>query len=168
MAARPASSAGMGIEQVVVTGSDTELARRLGAVRCPGAAGRLAGRAGSAGALAHPRGAPPPPAPFFTPTTPTPLPSQASAAALHRSSTGSHPPSDFPLRRRGFWLRAQRVIAISQAVRDALVADGVQPGADRGHSLRGGHRRLRRARAASSAHALGLPEKGQVAVSLAR
>ncbi len=33
----------------------------------------------------------------------------------------------FPLRRRGFWLRADRVIAISQAVRDALVADGVSP-----------------------------------------
>jgi L-malate glycosyltransferase len=33
----------------------------------------------------------------------------------------------FPLRRRSFWRRARRVIAISQAVRSALVADGLDP-----------------------------------------
>ena len=32
---------------------------------------------------------------------------------------------DFPLRRRGFWRRADRVIAISRAVADVLVADGI-------------------------------------------
>lgn len=32
---------------------------------------------------------------------------------------------DFPLRRRGFWARANRVIAISRAVADVLVADGI-------------------------------------------
>ncbi len=73
----------------------------------------------------------------------------------------------FPLRRRGFWLRASRVIAISQAVRDALVADGVNP--DRivlvpsAVDLEGvpdpGRTSLR--------HALGLPENGRIAVSLA-
>jgi glycosyltransferase involved in cell wall biosynthesis len=34
---------------------------------------------------------------------------------------------DFHLRRRGFWGRACRVIAISQAVADVLVADGIAP-----------------------------------------
>jgi L-malate glycosyltransferase len=32
---------------------------------------------------------------------------------------------DFPLRRRGFWSRATRVIAISRAVADVLVTDGI-------------------------------------------
>lgn len=35
---------------------------------------------------------------------------------------------DFHLRRRGFWGRAERVIAISRAVADVLVADGIDPG----------------------------------------
>ena len=34
---------------------------------------------------------------------------------------------DFHLRRRGFWARADRVIAISRAVADVLVADGIAP-----------------------------------------
>jgi glycosyltransferase involved in cell wall biosynthesis len=34
---------------------------------------------------------------------------------------------DFPLRRPGFWVRADRVIAISRAVADILAADGVRP-----------------------------------------
>jgi len=73
----------------------------------------------------------------------------------------------FPLRRRGFWLRAQRVIAISEAVRNALVADGVRrerivlvPSAvDVEDSLT--------PIPASIRHALGLPENGRLAVSLA-
>lgn len=32
---------------------------------------------------------------------------------------------DFPLRRRGFWGRAARIVAISHAVADVLVADGI-------------------------------------------
>jgi glycosyltransferase involved in cell wall biosynthesis len=34
---------------------------------------------------------------------------------------------DFHLRRAGFWARAERVIAISRAVADVLVADGIAP-----------------------------------------
>jgi L-malate glycosyltransferase len=34
---------------------------------------------------------------------------------------------DFHLRRRGFWGRADRVVAISRAVADVLVADGIDP-----------------------------------------
>ena len=73
----------------------------------------------------------------------------------------------FPLRRRGFWLRARRVIAISQAVRDALVADGVRPerivlipsAVDIEDSPTPVQPTIR--------HALGLPENGRLAVSLA-
>jgi glycosyltransferase involved in cell wall biosynthesis len=73
----------------------------------------------------------------------------------------------FPLRRRAFWLRARRVIAISQAVRDALVADGVSPdrivvvpsAVDMEGATDPGQPPLR--------HALGLPENGRIAVSLA-
>jgi glycosyltransferase involved in cell wall biosynthesis len=73
----------------------------------------------------------------------------------------------FPLRRRGFWLRARRVIAISQAVRDALVADGVRP--DRivlipsAVDIEG----VSNAGQASTRHTLGLPENGRIAVNLA-
>lgn len=73
----------------------------------------------------------------------------------------------FPIRRHGFWLRAQRVIAISQAVRDALIADGVRPdrivvvpsAVDIEYSASPVQPSIR--------HALGLPENGRVAVSLA-
>ncbi len=34
---------------------------------------------------------------------------------------------DLPLRRRGFWARADRVVAISEAVRNILIADGIAP-----------------------------------------
>ncbi|MHB1326945.1 MAG: glycosyltransferase [Gemmatimonadales bacterium] len=33
----------------------------------------------------------------------------------------------FPLRRRGFWVRSDRIIAISSAVRSALISSGVDP-----------------------------------------
>ena len=73
----------------------------------------------------------------------------------------------FPLRRRGFWLRARRVIAISQAVREALVADGVSPERivliHSAVDIEGAPDPGR----ASVRHALGLPENGRIAVSLA-
>ena len=73
----------------------------------------------------------------------------------------------FPLRRRGFWLRALRVIAISQAVREALVADGVSPerivvvpsAVDIEDPPPPGQASIR--------HTLGLPENGRIAVCLA-
>jgi glycosyltransferase involved in cell wall biosynthesis len=72
----------------------------------------------------------------------------------------------FPLRRSAHWQRAHRVIAISNAVRDALVTDGLEPERlvlipsavdlqDLQPSAEPGIRRR-----------LGLPENGQVAVSL--
>ena len=73
----------------------------------------------------------------------------------------------FPLRRRGFWRRARHIIAISQAVRDSLLADGVSP--DRivvipsAVDIEGPPD----SSPASIRHALGLPENGRIAVSLA-
>jgi len=73
----------------------------------------------------------------------------------------------FPLRRRGFWLRARQVIAISEAVRDALVADGVQPERivviPSAVDIEGASDPGR----ASVRYALGIPENGRIAVSLA-
>jgi glycosyltransferase involved in cell wall biosynthesis len=71
----------------------------------------------------------------------------------------------FPLRRGGFWLRAQRVIAISQAVRDALVADGVS--SDRIVVIPSAVDIEPRPGNIAPRRALGLPEKGRIAVSLA-
>jgi glycosyltransferase involved in cell wall biosynthesis len=73
----------------------------------------------------------------------------------------------FPLRRRGFWLRAQQVIAISEAVREALVADGVRPERivliPSAVDIEGAPAPGR----ASVRYALGIPENGRIAVSLA-
>ncbi|MEO8090187.1 MAG: glycosyltransferase [Gemmatimonadales bacterium] len=72
----------------------------------------------------------------------------------------------FPIRHRGFWLKARRVIAISKAVRDSLVAGGVPaeriviiPSAVDIESSAAPQPSIR--------HALGLPENGRIAVSLA-
>ncbi|HEY5940820.1 MAG TPA: glycosyltransferase [Gemmatimonadales bacterium] len=73
----------------------------------------------------------------------------------------------FPLRRRGFWLRARRVIAISEAVRNALVADGVDPERivviPSAVDIEGSATPAQ----ASIRHALRLPENGRLAVCLA-
>ena len=50
------------------------------------------------------------------------------AAALVRRPYVATRRVDFPLRRPGFWARADRVIAISRAVGDVLRADGIAPG----------------------------------------
>ncbi|HEV8197898.1 MAG TPA: glycosyltransferase [Gemmatimonadales bacterium] len=47
------------------------------------------------------------------------------AAAVTRSPFVATRRVDFHLRRRGFWVRADRVIAISEAVRAILVSDGI-------------------------------------------
>ncbi len=47
------------------------------------------------------------------------------AAGLTRRPLVATRRVDFPLRRRGFWNRAARIIAISRAVADVLVADGI-------------------------------------------
>lgn len=154
-----------GVEQVVITGTGTELARRLqsSGVRVRAATWKagldprvlwpILQEARRPHAVLHAHDA-----------------HSLTLAGVCSSLTGAPLVVTrrviFSLRRRGFWLRARRVIAISQAVRDALVADGVRPerivlipsAVDIEDPTPG---------QASIRHALGLPENGRLAVSLA-
>ena len=73
---------------------------------------------------------------------------------------------DFHLRRPGFWRRADRVIAISAAVRGILVEDGIDPGkivvVNSGIDLSS----TERIRQAPIRLELGLPESGPLAVAV--
>jgi glycosyltransferase involved in cell wall biosynthesis len=116
----------LGVEQVVVTGGKSELARRLNA-----AGVRVRPTRWSAG---------------LDPRVIWPILQELrrSAAVLHAHdahaltlagicSTLTRSPLlvtrrvDFHLRGRGYWARADRIIAISQAVADVLISDGIQP-----------------------------------------
>lgn len=155
-----------GVEQVVVTGTGTELADRL---RSSGVRVRTAAwKAGldprvlwpilqelrRPGAVLHAHDA-----------------HSLTIAGLCSALTGAPLVVTrrviFPLRRQGFWRRARRVIAISQAVRDALVADGVLPERivliPSAVDIEDSPAPVR----PSIRDALGLPENGRVAVSLA-
>ena len=115
-----------GVKQVVVTGAGTELAMRLRSsgvpVRpvkwtagldprvLPAVLGEL--RGGRALLHAHDAHA---------------LSLAGVCGALTRTPLVVTRRVDFPLRRRGFWTRAERVIAISHAVATELVSGGVDP-----------------------------------------
>ena len=114
-----------GISQVVVTGRGSELARRLATDRIPtrtpawnGALDlrALAGHAvGARGPVDHPA----------RPRQPRARPWPASRSVRPGPRLVLTRRVDFPVRRTGFWGRADRIIAISDAVRRALVASGV-------------------------------------------
>jgi L-malate glycosyltransferase len=116
----------LGVDQVVVTGGSTELARRLLAsgVRVRAAPWRVG---------LDPRVT----WPIFQELRYRPTVLHAhDAHALTLAgicSTLARVPLivtrrvDFHLRRRGYWARADRVIAISRAVADVLVTDGIEP-----------------------------------------
>ncbi len=74
---------------------------------------------------------------------------------------------DFPLRRTGFWARASAVIAISEAVRRILIADGIDPGrisvVHSGIDIDG----AAKVTAGAIRADLGLPTTGLLAVSVA-
>jgi glycosyltransferase involved in cell wall biosynthesis len=72
----------------------------------------------------------------------------------------------FPLRRKLFWARAQRVIAISGAVRDALTLDGLAPERLTVIPSAVDVAELRATTGPDVRTRFGLPERGQVAVSL--
>ena len=114
----------MGVEQTVVTGEGSELARRLAGDHVPvrqvkwtagldprvviAAHGEL--RAGASLLHAHDAHA---------------VTLAGVAAGLAGKPFVATRRVDFHLRRRGFWRRAHRVIAISRAVADVLLADGI-------------------------------------------
>jgi L-malate glycosyltransferase len=154
-----------GVNQVVVTGGGTELAHRLGSAGIPlrpaswsaGLDPRVAWpvlrelRLGGAILHAHDAHA-------------------LALAALCGALTGTPlivtRRVTFPLRRPFLWQRAQCVIAISTAVRNALLADGLDPrritvvpsGVDLDE--------LSAVRQAGVRRHFGIPESGQVAVNL--
>ena len=154
----------LGAEQVVVTGVATELARRLesSGIRIRPAAWRagldprvlwpILQELRRARAVVHAHDA-----------------HSLSLAGLCSALTGAPLVVTrrvvFPLRRRGFWLRAQRVIAISRAVRDALVADGVS--SDRIVVIPSAVDLEPRPAKIGPPRAEGLPERGRIALSLA-
>jgi glycosyltransferase involved in cell wall biosynthesis len=72
----------------------------------------------------------------------------------------------FPLRRKAFWGRAERVIAISGAVREALAHDGISPERLSVIPSAVDLTELRAGAAPDIRTRFDLPEKGQVAVSL--
>jgi glycosyltransferase involved in cell wall biosynthesis len=155
----------MGTTQVVVTGGQTELARRLGAAGVPvRPASWRAGldprvlwpildelRRGPAILHAHDAHA---------------LALSALGARLTGAPLVVTRRVTFPLQQRLLWQRAERIIAISQAVRDALLAEGFPP--DRvvvvpsAVDLDG----LSAAPNGNFHQDLKLPPKGQVAVNL--
>jgi glycosyltransferase involved in cell wall biosynthesis len=72
----------------------------------------------------------------------------------------------FPLRSKYFWARAQRIIAISSAVRRALLNDGIAPERVVLIPSAADVAELRNSAGTDIRARFGLPEKGQVAVSL--
>jgi glycosyltransferase involved in cell wall biosynthesis len=155
----------LGAQQVVVTGGDSELARRLKAsgVRVrpaswragldPRVAWPILDELRQGGAVLHAHDA-------------HALTLAALCAALTRTPLVVTRRVIFPLRRRFLWRQAHRIIAISSAVREALLAEGLEPervivipsavdldglSAHPNDGIR---------------HRLGLPRNGQVAVNL--
>lgn len=115
----------LGVEQVVVTGGETELARRLKAsgIRVRPAAWRagldprvlwpILQELRRRPALLHAHDA-------------HAVTLAGICSTLTRAPLVVTRRVDFHLRRHGYWTRADRVIAISQAVADVLLSDGVQ------------------------------------------
>jgi L-malate glycosyltransferase len=155
----------LGISQVVVTGSNSELARRLESEKLPvrpvrwragldarvlpGILGELRRKpvilhAHDAHALTL--------AGLCSAVTGVPL-------VVTRRVT-------FPIKRKFFWARAKRIIAISGAVRDAVVRDGINPTrlalVPSAVDVAG----LRASPGPDIRTRFGLPKKGQVAVTL--
>jgi L-malate glycosyltransferase len=154
-----------GIDQVVVTGADSELARRLGSDRvrvrpAPWRAGldprvlpAILGELRHRDAILHAHDA-------------HALTLAGICAGLSRAPLVATRRVTFPLRRKLFWARAQRLIAISGAVRDALTHDGLSPERIALIPSAVDVVELKASSGPDIRTRFGLPEKGQVAVSL--
>jgi glycosyltransferase involved in cell wall biosynthesis len=154
-----------GVDQVVVTGGDSELARRLSSagVRVrpvrwragldPRVLPAILGELRRRRAILHAHDS-------------HALTLAGVCAGLSGAPLVATRRVTFPIRRKLFWVRAQRVIAISGAVRDALTLDGLA--AERIALIPSAvdAAELRAATGPDIRTRFGLPEKGQVAVSL--
>ena len=155
----------LGTDQVVVTGRDCELARRLEAsgIRVRPATWRIGldprvpwpilEELRDGGAILHAHDA-----------------HALGLAALCAAVTGTPLVVTrrvvFPLRQRLVWRRARRIIAISNAVRDALLAEGLEPERVTVIPSAVDLDALSDTQGEDIRHRLGLPRDGQVAVSL--
>jgi glycosyltransferase involved in cell wall biosynthesis len=153
------------VGQVVVTGRGTLLAERLVAAGVPvREVGWHIGLSPAAllGALGEARRAPA----LFHAHDAHALTLAGIAASLTRSPFVATRRVDFHLRRRGFWARADRVIAISGAVRAILVSDGIP--ATRIATVHSGIdvAGVRAVRAGNIRAELGLPEAAPLAVTV--
>ena len=154
-----------GVDQVVVTGGDSELARRLGSagVRVR----RVRWRAGLdprvlptiVGELWHRRA-------ILHAHDAHALTLAGIGAALTRAPLVVTRRVTFPLRRPRFWKRADRVIAISRAVVESLKAAGVSPARVTLVPDAVDLREIRSSPGYDVRQELNLPVDGQVAVSL--
>lgn len=154
-----------GINQVVVTGADSELARRLrsSGVRVrpvPWRAGldprvlpAILGELRHRNAVLHAHDA-------------HALTLAGICARLSRAPLIVTRRVTFPLRRTFFWARAERIIAISGAVRDALAQDGLLPERIAIIPSAVDVAELKACSGPDIRTRFGLPEKGQVAVCL--
>ncbi len=115
----------LGVPQIVVTGRGTALADHLVADQIP--VHLVDWRAGLSPAAAH--------AAWLLAANPGLLHAHdghattlaGMAAAMRNRPFITTRRVVFPLRRQGFWKRADRVVAISGAIRDVLVQDGIPP-----------------------------------------
>ena len=122
--ARALAALPAGIDQVVVTGRGSVLAARLKAEGIPvhEVGWRIGLSPGAlAGAVREAAGGPT----LFHAHDAHALTLAGAAASVTRSPFVVTRRVDFHLRRPGFWARAHRIIAISEAVRAILVADGI-------------------------------------------
>lgn len=154
-----------GINQVVVTRGDSELARRLGSagVRVrpvrwgagldPRVLPAILGELRHQSAILHAHDA-------------HALTLAGICAGLSGAPLVATRRVIFPLRRKLFWARAQRVIAISGAVRDTLTRDGISPERLVIIPSAVDLAELRAFSGSDIRTRFGLPERGQVAVSL--
>lgn len=154
-----------GINQVVVTRGDSELARRLGSagVRVrpvrwgagldPRVLPAIFGELRNQSAILHAHDA-------------HALTLAGICAGLSGAPLVATRRVIFPLRRKLFWARAQRVIAISGAVRDRLTRDGISPERLAIIPSAVDVAELRAYSGPDIRTRFGLPERGQVAVSL--
>ena len=153
------------LQQIVVTGRGTLLAQRLTAVGVP--VREVGWRIGLspaalAVAMAEARRGPA----LIHAHDAHSLTLAGVAAAVTKSPFVVTRRVDFPLRRLGYWARADRVIAISEAVRRVLVGNGIP--ASRIVTVHSGIdvERVRNTTAGAIRAELGLPDAGLLAVSV--
>jgi glycosyltransferase involved in cell wall biosynthesis len=156
----------LGVDQLVVTNRGSRLAIALAEARVPVDPVEWRGGLSAAPLLAAVRAARLTPALLHAHDSHALVLASIASRLARRTPVVATRRTDYPLRRGGFWVRANRVIAISTAVREALLAGGVS--AERLALVPDGiDLNATEATAAGSVRReLGLPEAGPLAVQV--